>query len=52
MRRPVDAPLKIIDGCRSCGDHHLTKILDLGTTPLADRLLTEETIDNPEPIFV
>ncbi len=49
MRKLIDAPLHIIDGCRSCGSTKLTKILDLGETPLADRLLTQETMDIPEP---
>ena len=49
MRDLVNAPLHIIDGCRSCGSNQLTKILDLGETPLADRLLTQETLEAPEP---
>ena len=49
MRRLINAPLNIIDGCRSCGSKKLTKILDLGETPLADRLLTQDTLEHPEP---
>ncbi len=49
MRNVIDAPLDIISECRSCGHQELTKILDLGKTPLADRLLTEETVSAPEP---
>jgi SAM-dependent methyltransferase len=45
MRRDVDQP------CRSCGERGLKVFLDLGTTPLADRLLTEERLAQPEPVF-
>jgi len=34
--------------CRSCGHGPLTPILSLGVTPLADALLTEEQLDEPE----
>jgi SAM-dependent methyltransferase len=34
--------------CRSCGSEHLQHVLSLGTTPLADRLLTEDQLDEPE----
>jgi SAM-dependent methyltransferase len=37
-----------IAGCRACGDRGLILILDLGETPLADRLLTEEQLDQQE----
>lgn len=37
-----------IEGCRSCGSSKLHSFLDLGTTPLADRLLTEEDLNQPE----
>jgi SAM-dependent methyltransferase len=37
-----------IDGCRSCGGPGIMPILDLGETPLADRLLTTEQLDQPE----
>ncbi len=49
MRKGIGAPVEIIDGCRSCGEARLTKILDLGETPLADRLLTQESLTAPEP---
>lgn len=49
MRELVKAPLNLISECRSCGDTRLSKILDLGETPLADRLLTNETRCAPEP---
>jgi SAM-dependent methyltransferase len=37
-----------IAGCRSCGERAIIPILDLGETPLADRLLTAEQLDRPE----
>jgi SAM-dependent methyltransferase len=37
--------------CRSCGHDHLEPVLDLGTTPLADRMLYEHQLDEPEPTF-
>ncbi|NLD99265.1 MAG: class I SAM-dependent methyltransferase [Fibrobacter sp.] len=37
--------------CRSCGGIGLTKILDLGETPLANALLTKEQISQPEDVF-
>ena len=37
-----------IDACRSCGSSKLTSFLDLGTTPLADRLLTEDELNETE----
>jgi SAM-dependent methyltransferase len=37
----------IVD-CRSCGGRAIIPILDLGETPLADRLLTAEDLDQPE----
>jgi hypothetical protein len=37
-----------IRGCRSCGEGGLIPILDLGETPLADRLLTPASLDDPE----
>jgi SAM-dependent methyltransferase len=44
----VRPPSATIAGCRSCGQAELTLILDLGETPLADRLLTAEQLDKPE----
>jgi len=38
-----------IRGCRSCGSPALTDVLDLGVTPLADRLFSEATLEDPEP---
>ncbi|MBK9129697.1 MAG: class I SAM-dependent methyltransferase [Phycisphaerales bacterium] len=40
-----------IAGCRSCGAAGLQQVLDLGRTPLADRLLTATDLDEPEPRF-
>jgi hypothetical protein len=37
--------------CRSCGEAGLEIFLDLGMTPLADRLLTPEQLSGPEPAF-
>jgi SAM-dependent methyltransferase len=37
--------------CRSCGRHGLVSVLDLGETPLADRLPTTEQLSQPEPRF-
>src|SRR5260370_38080946 len=34
--------------CRTCGGSAIVPILDLGETPLADRLLTTEHLDEPE----
>jgi len=40
-----------ITACRSCGQQNLETVLDLGHTPLADRLLTTEQLQQPEPTF-
>lgn len=37
--------------CRSCGTGGLELVLDLGETPLANSLLTEETLGEPEERF-
>lgn len=37
--------------CRSCGQTGLQPILSLGQTPLADKLLTEEQLGQPELTF-
>ncbi len=37
-----------IDRCRSCGSPKLRSFLDLGITPLADQLLTKETLADTE----
>ncbi|MGE3164871.1 MAG: methyltransferase domain-containing protein [Planctomycetota bacterium] len=38
-----------IQECRSCGSPQLTDILSFGITPLADRLLTADKLNEPEP---
>jgi len=47
-RRKLRPVSDTIDGCRSCGERAIIPILDLGETPLADRLLTAEQLDEPE----
>ncbi|MSP56762.1 MAG: class I SAM-dependent methyltransferase [Myxococcales bacterium] len=37
--------------CSACGSHRLQPVLDLGTTPLANALLTEAELDRPEDRF-
>jgi len=37
--------------CRCCEQHSLRTFLDLGITPIADRLLTEEKLKQPEPVY-
>ncbi len=37
--------------CRSCGKTNLTIFLDLGHLPIADRLLTDDYLKQPEPRF-
>jgi SAM-dependent methyltransferase len=37
--------------CRSCGHPDLEPVLDLGTTPLADRMLHASQLDEFEPTF-
>jgi SAM-dependent methyltransferase len=37
--------------CRSCGNTGLQLFLDLGVTPLADRLLSPKQLEEPEPRF-
>jgi SAM-dependent methyltransferase len=37
--------------CRSCGSDGLQEVLNLGETPLANALLTEQALQNPEPLF-
>lgn len=40
-----------INGCRSCGNPDLTQVLDLGSSPVADRLLSADRLSEPEPRF-
>jgi SAM-dependent methyltransferase len=37
--------------CRSCGSSHLQLVIDLGTQPLANNLLTPANLTSPEPKF-
>lgn len=37
--------------CRSCGHRGLELVLSLGNLPLANRLLTQEQLSDPEPIY-
>lgn len=37
--------------CRSCGSTNLRPVLNLGRTPLANSLLTEEELAQPEPTY-
>ncbi len=37
--------------CRSCGSSNLMTVLDLGETPLADRMPSKEQLGEPEPVF-
>jgi SAM-dependent methyltransferase len=46
--RTTLAPLSTIVACRACGGPRLEPILDLGVTPLADRLPTAEQLAEPE----
>ena len=44
--------MKVLNSiCRSCERSELELFLDLGATPLADRLLKEDQLDQPEPVF-
>lgn len=40
-----------VTACRSCGQDNIESVLDLGHTPLADRLLTAEQLKEAEPTF-
>ncbi len=45
------APSRTIEGCRSCGSRCLSTFLDLGVTPLSDRLRTRQQLRENEPAF-
>jgi len=50
VRRDGSADLhSTTEACRSCGARGLEEVLDLGETPLADRLLTEEELADSGP---
>jgi len=38
-----------ISSCRACGSTELVDVLDLGVSPLADRLLTKQGLTEDEP---
>lgn len=40
-----------VAACRSCGGRELQRFLDLGVSPLADRLPTEQQLREPEPKY-
>lgn len=44
----IPAPHTVETTCRSCGSEHVRACLDLGETPLADRLLRLDQIEQPE----
>jgi hypothetical protein len=37
--------------CLSCGSHRTQRVLDLGTTPLANAFPWPQDLDRPEPRF-
>jgi SAM-dependent methyltransferase len=47
----VDANSVTERACRSCGGSHIETFLELGATPLVDRLRTSTELDKPELIF-
>ena len=44
-------PSSSVATCRSCGQSGLQPVLDLGKTPLADRLVSAAQLDEPEPQY-
>jgi SAM-dependent methyltransferase len=48
--RTLQEVYTVEDTCRACGSDSVTPVLEFGNTPLADRLLTDETLTEPEPI--
>ena len=40
-----------LPSCRSCGAHGMELVLSLGRTPLANALLTQEQLTQPEPYY-
>jgi SAM-dependent methyltransferase len=56
MERESSSRLSVSDSaagpaCRSCGDGGLVPILTLGQTPLANALLTQQQLVEPEPTY-
>ncbi len=50
MARPEETPGRAAQ-CRSCGGANLMPFLSLGRTPLANSLLREDQLADPEPTF-
>ncbi len=51
MTGPVQSTSRTETACRSCGSASLSPVLDLGRTPLADRLIDPARAGEPEPVF-
>ena len=51
MTPPVIPQATPVKFCLSCGSDHLNPVLDLGTQPLANNLLSEDDLTKPEPMF-
>src|SRR5271170_1065394 len=47
----AEAPIVPISNCRSCGGGDLRVILDLGSQPIANALLSEQDLSRPEAKF-
>lgn len=45
----MDSLYTTITSCRACGSTELVDVFDLGVSPLADRLLTEQRLNEEEP---
>jgi SAM-dependent methyltransferase len=54
MIQEAPAPRPLLEErttCRACGQAGIERVLSLGSTALANRLLTREQLGEPEPIF-
>lgn len=40
-----------LKNCRSCGSDQILKFLSLGSTPLANSLLSQDQLSKPEPVY-
>jgi 2-polyprenyl-3-methyl-5-hydroxy-6-metoxy-1,4-benzoquinol methylase len=47
----VETPAAVQTACRSCGHDKLETVLSLGSTPLANSLLTAADLERPEPSY-
>jgi SAM-dependent methyltransferase len=47
----ASAPAGRIAGCRACGHPELVPVLSLGSTPLANGLLSGDELSAPEPVY-